>query len=196
MDIARGHTGQTESLAQPLQPAVPGSVPLEEGALELYPEVVWTELLPQSTQRGLIVNSPQGAPAEAHQTFGVLQDGPEWDMRFRRRPRPLARVRVRVREDAAQVGPSPGVLHQQGQVPPIVQVDLGAVDRPQPQGSGGHGELHRTRDRVVVGQSQSAVTQLQGAGNELVGQRGPIEKREGRVAMELDIGHEHMFALT
>ena len=44
------------------------------------------------------------------------------------------------------------------------------------------------RHRVVVGQRQRRMAQLQCGGNQLVGQRCPVQEREGRVAVELDIG--------
>ncbi len=40
------------------------------------------------------------------------------------------------------------------------QVDLGAVDRPHPVGLGGLGQLHRARQRVVVGQRDRPIAQL------------------------------------
>ena len=36
----------------------------------------------------------------------------------------------------------------------IVEVDLRAVDRAQTERTGGHRELHRARDGVVVGQRE------------------------------------------
>ena len=80
--------------------------------------------------------------------------------RGRARP-PLARVRVRAGEDPAQVRPARGVGDQQREVAPVVEVDLGAVDRPQPERPRGDRELHRARDRVVVGQRDRVVAQLQ-----------------------------------
>ena len=74
-----------------------------------------------------------------------------------------------------------------------MQIELGAVDRAQPQGLGADGELHRAGDRVVVGQGEGAVPQLQGGSDQLVGQRGTVQKREGRVAVQLHVHTEHMF---
>ena len=76
----------------------------------------------------------------------------------------------------------------------VVEIDLRSVDRPQPQRPGRDRELHRARDRVVVGQRERLVAQLQRGGRQLVGQRRPVEEREGRMAMELDVRIEHMFA--
>src|SRR6185312_14483018 len=49
------------------------------------------------------------------------------------------------------------------------------------------GELHRARDRVVIGQRQRVVTQSQRGGHELVGQRSPIQERERRMAVQLRV---------
>ena len=50
-------------------------------------------------------------------------------------------------------------------------------------------ELHRARDRVVVGEGQRGVPALQGGGHQLVGQRGAVQEGEGGVAVELDVRH-------
>ena len=68
------------------------------------------------------------------------------------------------------------------------EVDLGAVDRPHPVVSGDLGQLHRARDRVVVGQRERLVAQLARAPRELLGQRDAVQERVGRVAVQLDVG--------
>ena len=106
----------------------------------------------------------------------------------------IARVRVRAREQTAEVRPSAAVADEQGDVAPVGQRDLGPVDRPQADRLGRLGELHRSGDRVMVGQRKGGVPPLERGGDKLLGLRRAVEEREGRVAMELDIGHEHMFA--
>ena len=66
---------------------------------------------------------------------------------------------------------------------------LGPGDRPDPLGVAGAGELHRAPDAVVVGQRHRPVAELGGAQGELVRARGPVEEREGRVGVELDVAH-------
>jgi hypothetical protein len=75
-----------------------------------------------------------------------------------------------------QVRPALRVLNQQGQVPPIGEVDLGAVDGPQPERPGRNRELHRARNRIVVGQGKRFMAQLRGRRHELIRERGAIEK--------------------
>ena len=50
------------------------------------------------------------------------------------------------------------------------------------------GELERAVEPVVVGQRERLVAQLDRAGAQLLGLRGPVQKGVGRVGMELDIG--------
>jgi PHP family Zn ribbon phosphoesterase len=49
-------------------------------------------------------------------------------------------------------------------------------------------------ESVVVGQREGAVTLLRGGAGQLGRMRCPVEERVGRVAVELDVWHEHMFA--
>jgi hypothetical protein len=78
-------------------------------------------------------------------------------------------VGVRAREDAAEVAPPPAVLHEQGEVAAVIQVDLGAVDGPEAEGRGSLGELHRPRHAVVVGEGEGLVAERRRGGGELVG---------------------------
>src|SRR3954454_20890233 len=103
-------------------------------------------------------------------------------------------MRVRVREQPAEVGPARRVADEQGDVTTVGQRDLAAVDRVQAGGLRRLRELHRAGHRVVVGQRQGGVAPRDRGGDELLGLRRPVEEREGRVAMQLDVGHEHMFA--
>ena len=52
------------------------------------------------------------------------------------RSRLLARVRVRAGKDAAEVRPALRVLNEQGEMATVIEVDLGAMDRPQSQRPG------------------------------------------------------------
>src|ERR1035437_9361141 len=70
----------------------------------------------------------------------------------------------------------------------VEQVDIGAVDRPHAVLGGDLGELHRAGDRVVIGQRERLVAQLTPPPRELFGQRGAVEERIGRVAVQLDVG--------
>jgi len=139
-----------------------------------------------------------GATVTRGQPFGVVEDRVQWDIRLRRRSGSfIARVRVRARQDVAQVRPASCIADEQPQMASLLKVDLGAVDRAQAERPGSHGELHRARDRVVIGQRERLVAQLHRRPGQLVGQRGPIEKREGGVTVELGVGrHERTHVRT
>ena len=113
-----------------------------------------------------------------------------------------ARVRVRVCEQATEVCPAAPVTHKQSQVTMlsrtrgtvVAEAQLRSMDRPQPQPLRCLRELHRAADRVVVSQCESRVPALDRRRDELLGKRCSVEERKGRVAMELDVRHERMFA--
>src|SRR3954451_20555240 len=106
----------------------------------------------------------------------------------------VAGVRVRPREQPAEVGPARRIADEQGDVTTVGQRDLRAVDGAQTRRLRRLRELHRAGDRVVVGQRQGGMAALGGGEHELFGLRRPVQEGEGRVAMELHVGHEHMFA--
>ena len=66
---------------------------------------------------------------------------------------------------------------------------LGAGDRPHAELLRGVGELERAVDAVVVGERERRVAELGGTGGELFRQRGAVEERVRRVAVELDVRH-------
>ena len=96
-------------------------------------------------------------------------------------------VRVRAREEPAEVRPAGGVADEQGDVAPVGQRDLRPVDRAQADPSGGLRELHRPRDRVMVGERQGGVAAFERGRHELLGLGCPVQEREGRMAVELDV---------
>ena len=53
----------------------------------------------------------------------------------------------------------------------------------------GVGELERAVDAVVIGEREGRIAELGGAGGELLRQRGPVEERVRRMAVELDVRH-------
>ena len=111
---------------------------------------------------------------------------------------PPARTSLGVRpcEQPAEVRPAGGVADQQGQVAAVVEVELGAVQSAQAERLRALGELHRARNRVVVGQAEALIAELERSEHEFLGQRGAVEERVGRVGMQLRVNrHERMFAL-
>jgi hypothetical protein len=178
-------------------------------ALELHPQSLRPERLAQAAQRRLVLHAVIRAPAQAHEAGGVPRD--DIERHRRRRLAPIAIVHVRARDDPAQVPPTLVVLYEQRQVPRrpgfadrafvagapvagLAHVDLHPVDGPQAERPGSDRELHRARDAVVIGQRHRLVAELHRGARQLVRQRRSVKEREGRVGVELDVRHEHMFA--
>ena len=170
--------------------AVAGAVAGEERALQLDAQALAAEGLAQRAHARLVVDaalraaaSGSGAPRRARRSPRSETAGGEGS---RGRSRVWAWASVSRRQRLRQ----PRSLgDQQRQVAAVVEGQLGAVDRPQPDRAGGVGELHRAVDAVVVGQRERAVAQLERGGGELLGQRGAVEERVGGVAVELGVGH-------
>ena len=76
----------------------------------------------------------------------------------------------------------------------VVERQLGARDRADPERLERLRHLHGAVEAVVVGQGQGAVALLRRHPRELHGVRGTVKKRIRGVAMQLYIRHEHMFA--
>jgi hypothetical protein len=79
-------------------------------------------------------------------------------------------------------------------VAPVGERDLRPVDRAQAERLGGLRELHRSADRVVIGERERRVVPFERGRHQFLRLRGAVQEGEGRVAVELDVGHEHMFA--
>ena len=109
--------------------------------------------------------------------------------------RAVAGVGMREREDPAEVAPAAPVAHEQGDVAAstcaadgvLGQIELGAVDRPDPIVGRDLRQLHRPGDRVVVGQSERRIAQFARALRQLLRQRDAVQERVGRVAVQLDV---------
>ena len=196
MDVSGGHPAQPEPVGQPTQTAVAGSIVAQERPLQLDPQVLWSERVSQAPERALIMHPSPSASAQADEARSMLEHHLERDARRSRWPGLLPRVRMGPREDPAQPTPASGIPHQQRQVAAIVEIDLGPVERSQAQRPGGDGELHRAGDRVVVGEGQRRIAMADSGGGDLIRQRGAVQERERRVAVELDIRHERMFAFA
>ena len=88
------------------------------------------------------------------------------------------------------------VADEQGEMPMLAVVfagrtldgDLGAEDRAHRGVQGGHRELHRAGQRVVIGQCEGRVTELGGPAEQLLRQRGAVQERVGGVSVKLGIG--------
>ena len=180
------------------QPAVARAVVAQEGALQLDAQALGPERLAQPPQRRLVVDAGsaqplrQTRPSACSSTVAAGRRADAVGGRHAGRGRVargfVARVRVRAGEDAGKVATTAASSTEQRQVAAVVEVELGAVDRPQARAPGApDGELHRARDRVVVGQRERLIAQRERRGHELVGQRGPVEERERRMAVQLHV---------
>ena len=187
--VPGGNARHAEPRRDSLEAPVAGAIVAQERALQLDPEAIGSERIEQAPERELVVHPPQRATAQADQPLGVVQDVRKLYVCLGGWPRLIPGVAVRERQDPAEAGPATGILDQQRQMPAVGEVDLGAVDRAQPERPRGDRELHRARDRVVVGQGNRFVAQLERGGDDLVGQRGAVQEREGRMTVELDVRH-------
>ena len=176
-----------ESLGDPRQPPVASAIVAQERALQLDPQMPAPERFEQAPQRELVADAAKRTPAQANKPLRVIENLAQRHPCLRWRSRLFTRVRVGARQDPAQVRPAPRVLDEQRQVATVLEIDLRTVDRAQAERPRGHGELHRTRDRVVVGQRKRFIAQLERSRHELVGKRGAVQERESRVAVELDV---------
>ena len=185
VDVARRHRRHPQPLGQPGEPAVARAVVALERPLQLDAQVVAPERGEQPPQRRLVVHALARAAAQADEPGGVLLE--RLQRHRRRRLAVVARVRVRARDDVAEVAPARLRVDQQRQVAAVVEVDLRAVDRLQPEPLGGLGELHRAAQPVVVGQREGAVAEPGGRTGQLLRQRGAVEEGEGGVGVQLGV---------
>jgi hypothetical protein len=102
-------------------------------------------------------------------------------------------VRVRLRDQLAQVAVPDRVLAQKREVVAVVERQLGAGDRAQPERPGRHRELHGAMEPIVVRQRERPMPLPRRRGHQLDRVGGAVEERERRMTMELYV-HERMFA--
>ena len=206
VDVAGRHARHAQPPGQRGQAAVERPVMTREGALQLDAQAVGPEGLQQPAHRRLVAHAALRATAQADEPLRMLEHVLQRHRRVAREARlaRLARVGMGAGQQPAEVAPAGRVAHQQRQMACrrarpatrlVLDVDLGPEQRSQAAALGRLGELHRPRQRVVVGQRDRVVAQSQRRRHDLVGHRGPVEERVGGMQMELDVGHgEHMFA--
>ncbi len=85
------------------QPPVPCAVVAQERSLELDAQPILSERISQPRQRRLVMNPPQRASTQTHETFRIRKHELQWNIGsgWWRAWTPLARVRVRARKDPA-----------------------------------------------------------------------------------------------
>ena len=217
MDVAGGHAPDSQSPCLRRQCAVARTVVAGVRALQLHVQAIPPERVQQPSRNGLVVAAASdhralGAARQADQALGVVDHRLHVNPRLAALAprRAVTGVRVGERDDPAEVAPAARVAHEQRQVTSRVRpvrtvrhtaaitilagarraesdVDLRAVDRPHPAVRCDLRQLHRSRERVVVGQRQRRVAQLARALHQLVRQRDAVQERVRRVAVQLDV---------
>src|SRR5437870_705095 len=94
---------------------------------------------------------------------------------------------MRLGDEPAQVRIPLGCLGKQRYVRPVEQRQLRARDRLQAERLRFLRERHRAVQAIVVGEGERRIPELRGRERELLGERSAVEKREGGVAVELDV---------
>src|SRR5213596_2344582 len=100
---------------------------------------------------------------------------------------PVRPAEMRLGDQPAQVRVSLRRLGEQRHVRPVEQRQLRAGDRLQTERLRLLRERHRAVEAIVIGEGERRKPKLGGRERELLGERGTVEKREGGVAVELDV---------
>ena len=125
-------------------------------------------------------HSPQ--PNPTHQPLGVLRQFGEAQMELS-----LGRLAAAAGDQARQAAVAGPVGRPQHDARRVDQLDLGADDQLQVQVLGRRVGPHDAGQRVAVRHRQRGQAQLGGPLGQLVGMRGPLEKREIGFAVQLGI---------
>ncbi len=195
VDVAGGDRVDAEVPREVAEQAEPPGVAALERALELDVEPLAAERLDERNARVRVAQAEPvtRAAREARETVVQLDHRREGHGRWQQDTVLLAGrpgARVRRGEEAAQVGVAARRLDEERQVRrPARRLDgdLGSRDRPQAERLRRVGELERAVDPVVVGERERRVAELGRPHHELLRHRGPVEERERRVAVELDV---------
>ncbi len=187
MDVPRGNGVDGQRGGEVTQGGVAASVAALERALELDVEAVAAEHRGEARCGARVENGepPAGATGEADEALGVfLQEG-ETEARLE----PV--VRMGGGEEPAEVGVSARRFAKESHVGRRVggERHLRSGDRSHTECLRRVGELERAADVVVIGERQRSVAELRRSDGQLLGKRGAVEERIGRVAVELDVGH-------
>ncbi len=205
VDVAGGDARHPEPLGELGEQAVATTVAACERPLKLDPEAIRPERAQETARdrrggRVLRALDARGhgaasrAAREADEAIGVALDLLEAHPRRLGSGR-LARALVGLRDQAAEVAVPRPVLAEEREVVAVVERQLGARDRADAERPRRAGELHGAVQAVVVGQGERRVALLSGGRGQLDRMRRSVEEREGRMAVELDVGQgERMFA--
>ncbi len=128
--VAGCHAIELEPPRQPGQPPVAGAVPGQVGTLQLDPQILPAEAVPQPPQCRLVVDAARVTAAQADEALGVVEEVRDGDKGGgSSEATPCTSFRVRAREQAAEVRPAGCVADQQRQVAAVIEVELGAMQR-------------------------------------------------------------------
>jgi len=189
--VARHDRGHAEHAGEVPQRCVAAHVAALVGTLELDVEALGAEG-PGEVGGGVGIahaEAAAGTAREAHEALVQL-------LKERGLERRLPQLRLVSRwpracmgggEEPAEVRVAALALDEEGDVRAAPERHLRARDRADAERLGGVGELERPVDAVVIGERERAVAELRGADDELLGLRGPVEERVGRMAVELDV---------
>ena len=192
MRVARRDGGDAERGREVAQRGVPARVAALVRALELDEEPIAPE---RAGGTGGLVRIPvreavARAAGEGDEPIRVLEQEVEVERGRKRsiglvarRPRP----RVRGREKPTEIRVALRRLDEERQVRPVGERHLRAGDRADAERLRSVRELERPVDPVVVGERERLVAELGRPRRELFRQRRPVEKRVGRVRVELDV---------
>ena len=109
--------------------------------------------------------------------------------RLEREPRVAAvgAPEVRLGEKPAQVRVARRRLDEQRQVGAVAEGYLGASDRLETEWLRSLRERHRAVEAVVIGKCERGVAELVSGHDEILGERGAVEKRKRGVAVQLGV---------
>ncbi len=193
MDATSRHDAKLQGLGDVDQRSGQGQITPHAIALQLDEESVSSELFPTAF----------GAPARRREPFGF--EGPrqqsalpatrEHDQpiltrgeRIEREPRVEAiGAEVSLREQPAEVGVSLRRLGEQREVRSVGERHLGAGDRLETERLRRLRERHRAVQAVAIGEGEGLIAELVGGRDEILGERGTVEKRESGVAVQLGV---------
>ena len=213
--VACRHARHPQPPRQRRQHAVARAIAASIGTLQLDPQALRPEGVEQQPCGVLLAHPPRGAAGQTHQSLRVRHHRLDPHLRLGERAPvgSLAGVPVGERDDPAEVLPAARVAREQRQMTAIAaeavpdpvrdrsrapravtasfsardDIDLGAVDCSYSTPLGHLRELHRSRDRVVIGQRQHPIPQLARALRELFRQRHAVQEGIGRVTMQLRV---------
>ncbi len=197
---ALGHegsiAGEERELPMPrfrAQPFVLGLALPAEIALELGEDVEAAEEAGEPVESGsgglvavafeAMRHGPLRAARQAHEATHVLLE-----IVPARRAFALGRAHLDPGQEATEISIALAILDEEGQPAPVPHADLRADERRDAEARAGTVEARRAVDAVGVHESERALPESGRALGQHLGQGGGLEKAEGALGVELDVG--------